>query len=583
MNTDDRKSSFFVKSAFFRFFTPAMLSSFGLALSGIVDSVIVGRMIGEPGLAAIGFMLPIFMVFNTFDQAFSIGGSQLYVTRISEGKPKEAIRIFNSVLVFSFLLSLLLAILGWIFCDPILRLLGVPFTDGEVLACSRAYARVLLGSAPVFFLRYVLYYFVQKDDDPTLAMIALLSGNLIDFVLTFVFVIGMKMGVAGAIWSTVIGYSVSCLVCLLHFFRKWNILRFVPAIPNMGDVAGSLRIGMATASQYAYQFVTAILINNIVVAIGGSSGIAILNVMLNFSYLISSFSDGTCSAIQPMVGTYYAEHAGDDVKQTLRYALLFGFGLILIFSLAACVFSQQICRFFGLVDPESVSTGTMAIRIYCCASLFAFFNILACGYYQSIGVVKIAYMINLGRTLIFTVVFALLFSRLGIHWFWLTWIAQEFLTLGIWLIYSWRKHDILHLPQDSGNVLHLVLDSSDSDISKMIETTADFCDEHNANPAQSYFASNAAEEICTAIIQNAFTGNVNEYIQVTMIAEDSGDFILHIRDSAVHFNPFNMKTQEIGLEDDSGLDALGVLLVKKKAKEFNYRQYYGFNTTFIRV
>ena len=58
---------------------------------------------------------------------------------------------------------------------------------------------------------------------------------------------------------------------------------------------------------------------------------------------------------------------------------------------------------------------------------------------------------------------------------------------------------------------------------------------------------------------------------------------LHLRDNAKAFNPFDMDTEGISLEDGSGLDALGIKMIKNKAKEFFYRRYAGFNTLVIRV
>ena len=584
MNGGNSKESYFVKSAFFRFFTASMLSSFGLAISDVVDSLLVGRMIGEPGLAAIAFIMPIFMIYNTIHQSLSVGGSQLYLNCLSENRLQKAAQVFSSVVIFSAGVSGFIALSGVFFCDPILHFLGVPFDDPNTFECSKAYALVLFGAAPIFFFRYVLYNFVFKDDNPKLATIALLSGNLTDFILNFVFVIGMKMGTSGAIWSTVIGYAISCLICLPHFFSKNSTLHLHFYKFNIQDVKESLQIGMATGSQYAYQFVTMIIINNIVIRIGGSTGMATLNVMLNFLNITTSFSTGNGTAIQPMVSTYYAEHNRSDIKETLRLSVTYGFSLILVLSLASAVFAPFICRFFGMTEVDAIQLGSRAIRIYCIANLPAFFNILACNYYQSVNAMRMTYLINLARTFVFMLLFSFIFAFSTIQWFWLSWPAAEGLTLICWLIYSIRRHNILFLPEnDTGKVLHLSLDSSNTDINQMLEKSSAFFEEHNGNSRQSYFASMAVEEICSAIILNAFQKKTDEYIQVTMIAEDGGDFVLHIRDSAIRFNPFEMNTKKIELDDDSGLDALGILMIKKKAKEFNYRKYYGFNTTYIRI
>lgn len=105
---------------------------------------------------------------------------------------------------------------------------------------------------------------------------------------------------------------------------------------------------------------------------------------------------------------------------------------------------------------------------------------------------------------------------------------------------------------------------------------------------QSYYVTLTVEEICSAIIANAF-GKQNRigeenYIQLTLVANPNGDFELHLRDNATFFNPFDMVTKRI-LDADSteGLDAIGILMVKQKAKQFFYRRYLGFNVLVITV
>ena len=44
-----------------------------------------------------------------------------------------------------------------------------------------------------------------------------------------------------------------------------------------------------------------------------------------------------------------------------------------------------------------------------------------------------------------------------------------------------------------------------------------------------------------------------------------------------------MDTDDISLEEGTGLDAIGVKMIKSKAKEFFYRRYAGFNTLMVRV
>ena len=98
-----------------------------------------------------------------------------------------------------------------------------------------------------------------------------------------------------------------------------------------------------------------------------------------------------------------------------------------------------------------------------------------------------------------------------------------------------------------------------------------------------YFVTMAAEEVCMAIITNALDRIPNGEIQVTLVALEDGDFELHIRDDAVKFNPFSLKTVRADQGEDWDPDAIGILVIKEKSKDFFYRRYQGFNTMVIRI
>ena len=90
------------------------------------------------------------------------------------------------------------------------------------------------------------------------------------------------------------------------------------------------------------------------------------------------------------------------------------------------------------------------------------------------------------------------------------------------------------------------------------------------------------EEVCQAIIDNAFRKKGDEYIQITLCMEDDGTAVFHLRDNAVNFNPFAMKTGR-DYEDEESLASLGIQMVKAKSKRFFYRRYAGFNTMTVEV
>ena len=81
-----RRSRYFVRGAFRRFYVPALLSSFWLAVAGVADSIFVGNGIGSAGLAAISLGQPVYLFYNILSYGFSIGGSIRYSSALAEGR-----------------------------------------------------------------------------------------------------------------------------------------------------------------------------------------------------------------------------------------------------------------------------------------------------------------------------------------------------------------------------------------------------------------------------------------------------------------------------------------------------------------
>ena len=88
----------------------------------------------------------------------------------------------------------------------------------------------------------------------------------------------------------------------------------------------------------------------------------------------------------------------------------------------------------------------------------------------------------------------------------------------------------------------------------------------------------AVEELCVVTMEKAFSGQPDEYIQLTLAQEENGDHVLHIRNSAPYFNPLDLRMGRINRSEQEDLmDSVGVMMVKQKVKALHFRNYEGFN------
>lgn len=582
------KESAFTKKIFYRFFFPAVAASVCLGLANLADALCVGMMLGESALAAISLVSPIYMVFNVLDLGIAIGGSVTFARLMGEGKAKQAVEVFRQMLILTLAVGIGLAVLGEIFLEPILRLLGTDPSQGDVYTMTRDYVARLLAATPLFFLNMLFYYFIRCDDGEKRASVGLAVSNLLDVGLSFVFVLGLGMGVNGAVYSTIAGVAVANLIYLPHFLKKSNILSLRLTRPEPGTMFQCYRTGFSSSSQYIWQFLFFLIINNLLISRHGESGLAVFNVVLNISYLVVGLFDGVGATIQPLAATFHGERNKKAERDTLHLALKWGGALGLVLLAVLAVFAPQVAALFGL-SQEMIGMGTLALRCYCAAGVGVGINMLLAAYWQSVGKERQTMVLIFLRSFAVYLLFAIPLAFGPLSFFWVVYPATEYLSLaivGIWRVsVNWRK-TIQITDLDEAPIFHRMLQQDTRELAGLLEECEEFCADQGASMQQTFFVTMAVEEMSQAIFTHAQdSGRSGIYIQITLFQSEPGVFDLHIRDNALAFDPFSLRTTKISEADSEELamDSMGVLMVKKKAKEFYYRHFQGFNTLLVRI
>lgn len=580
------RESAFTTKIFYRFFFPAVAASVCLGLANLVDALCVGMVMGESALAAISLVSPIYMVFNVLHLGMAVGGSVTFAQLMGSGKIKQAVDVFRQMLLLALAVSIALAILGEVFVEPLLLLLGADPSQGEVYMMTKSYAVRLLAAAPLFFLNMLFYYFLRCDDGERRASVGLAVSNLLDVGLSFVFVLGFGMGINGAVYSTIVGVGAAVLIYLPHFFHKANILSLGLNRPNFSVMLQCYRTGFSTSSQYIWQFLFFLVINNLLISRHGESGLAVFNVVLNISYLVVGLFDGVAATIQPLAATFHGERNRQAERDTLRLALKWGGTLGLLLLAAVALFAPQVSRLFGLSE-NMVGMGTLALRLYCVGGIGAGGSILLSAYWQSIGKESHTMVLTFLRSFAVYLAFAVPLAMGPLPYFWLVYPATEYLSLVLVGVWQWVADKGLQMSDlDEAPIFHRMLQQDTKELSGLLEECEEFCTMQGASMQQTFFVTMALEEMSQAIFTHAQESERSDiYIQITLFQSEPGVFDLHIRDNAMAFDPFSLRTHRITETDNEevAMDSMGVLMVKKKAKEFYYRHFQGFNTLLVRI
>jgi len=579
----NRTKDHFTGRMFRALWWPAMLSSFGWALSDMADAIAVGQKLGTVGLAAISLILPVYMINCMFAHGLGIGGSVRYSHLLSQGDTQKARDSFGGVFYLSLLFSIATAVLGTVFMEPLLRLLGTKPTDGALYTATKRYLQILVAGTPLFYSSNVLNYYLRNDGSQRLAGIGSVTGNLCDIGLNFLFVLVLDMGTRGAALSTVVGQIITICIYLPGFFGKKHTLHFsLPCLHRIPDSLSVMKAGLATSVQYLYQMIFFLICNNLLIRLGGETAVAVFDVIQNTSYLILYLFDGTGRAMQPILSTYHGEHNKTGIQNVARLGLLAGLSVGGALILLIEIWPLSMCLLFGIAGSASEALAFWALRVYGVAALFAGCNILLCSYYQACENERPSFVLETLRGAVLLIPLTFVCYRLGIQHFWLLFLLTEAGSLAVFLLLRmngrYRKADI-----SEERIFQQTILSNSSDVMAAGQALETFFERWNVGIKQQMLVSMTVEEVGMAILKHGFQGRTDGYIQITAIMNEDGILELHLRDDAATFNPFEMETKRADTAGDFDMDSMGILVIKKRSKDFSYRRYQGFNTLIIKI
>ncbi len=577
------KKQYFGRQMFLGMLFPAFVSGLALALSDVADALVVGARVGELGLAAVGIVTPIYMVYNIIGYGYSIGTSVSCSRLTAAGKPEEAQSQFLTVFRVMIFWGLVIAVIGNLLMGPLMTLLGAAHSEADLRILCIQYARPLITFAPIMLINYLFYAILRADDDQYLAMLSFASGCILDLGLNILFVLVFHWGVMGAGYATVIAQTVSVLIAIPHFFRDKGAISFKGNLlfrPADFKVALPLFLtGFSTSVRYIFQFCFLVLTNNLLMKAEGINNTlytAVFDVVMNVSYVAYSLYEATGEALQPVAATFFEERDRENVYYVRRLAFLWGTGCSLVLALLLGFFAAEVSAIFGLGSPEALAVSVPAIRVFCVASVFGGTMIILISFYQSVEKERLAAQYTALRSFLVLMPVTLYYGLVQTELFFCLFPLTEIISWGVAFLLM-PNTNVTGVLKDA-RVYSRTLENNDQDIWDVLAGLVEFCNTHGAKEEQNYLVNLVIEEISLQIIRQTFTGRPHEYIQITLSAEPNGDFIMHLRNSAARFNPFDQK--QVAKEDDEDeniLNSLGVIMVKAKAKEFNYRTYSGYN------
>lgn len=428
-----------INKLLFKLSAPAIVGMLINAIYNIVDSIFIGKYVGNLGLGATSIFLPIQMIILAFSILIGVGSASVFSRAYGKKDYLKLEKISGNIFFLMIIFSLSISVIGISFTNKIMLLFG---SSQNILPYAVSYSKIMfLGT---LFMPICITYnnIIRAEGNSVDGMNMMISGMLSNIVLDYIFIVKMDMGMFGAGFATSISKFIN-FSYLLYYLKKKTTVKF-----NIKNIRFDLEITKEILSIGASGFIQQlsmsfiiVFLNKLLFILGSDIAISIYAIIYKLSMFFMMPIVGTTQGMAPIVGFNYGAKEINRVFEAFKKTILFTsfigiFGLILILSkpnFLLSLFSN---------NQQLIKTGSYALKLVLFSIPLMGFYTTSISFFQSIGLAKISFIVSLLRQvlLFIPVLFINIYIlNLGLNGIWLSFLISDFLAFIITLLIVFKQ------------------------------------------------------------------------------------------------------------------------------------------------
>lgn len=331
---------------------PMLLGNIAQQLYNTVDSVVVGKYIGDNALAAVGSAGPIVNLLLVLFIGISVGAG-IMVSQYFGGKKREELsRTIGNCIVLTAVASVFIMIVATLAARPLLELLNTP--DSIIDWCT-SYLRIMfLGVAGMAYYN-ILCGVLRGMGDSVSALVYLVIASILNIILDVLFVAKFNMGVGGVALATAIAQGISAILCVRKLMTMSEFFDFkVKYFKLDKNIALNIvRLGLPSGVTQAIMSMAMLLVQSLTNSFGEQMIAANVIVMRVDGFaMLPNFSFGTAMT------TYAGQNVGagkyDRVSKGAKQGTIMAMGISAVITAIIVIFGKYLMGIFtdtaSLVD-----------------------------------------------------------------------------------------------------------------------------------------------------------------------------------------------------------------------------------------
>ena len=383
------------------FAIPSIISMVVSTLYNIVDQIFIGRGVGYLGNGATNVILPITVIALALGLMIGDGATAYFSLCLGQKELKNAAQGVGNALILTIIVSVVLTVGSFVWLQPLCVLFGATET---ILPYALEYGSVIVLGFPFYMFSMGFNSVVRADGSPVYAMMATLSGAILDPIFIFVF----HMGVTGAAIATVLGQIVSSILTAVYLCRFRSVRLTRKCLIPQGKLC--LKLCSLGVSSFFLQLAATIVIavmNNVLVKYGAASRygseipMTTLGITMKINQIITGIVIGIAVGSQPIIGYNYGAGKRDRARKTYFLAVGCSTAVMALGTAIFQLFPEAVISIFGSESELYREFAVKSLKIFLLLIALNGFQLCTGVFFQAIGKPVQATLVSLSRQVLF--------------------------------------------------------------------------------------------------------------------------------------------------------------------------------------
>lgn len=429
-----------------KFAFPIMIGNMLQQLYNVVDTLIVGRYLGEHALAAVGSSYTLMVFVTSVILGLCMGSSAFFSMQFgSRNSDRLEKGIFIAFLSIG-AVAVILNILVYAGMGGILVFLKVPH---EVAPLMEEYLIWIFAGIMATFLYNFVANLLRAVGNSMVPLCFLGASAMLNIVLDLLFIRGFGWGVGGAAAATVLSQYAAGAGILLYYYGNYPQLRVRRENRRFdGEILKELAgLSSLTCLQQSIMNFGILLVQGLVNSFG-----PVVMAAFAAAVKIDSFAYAPVQDFGNAFSTYVAQNYGagkeERIRRGMKDAVLGAFAFCLLITVIVVGFAEPLMGLF--IDRQSTATIAVGVDYLRIEGAFYFgigLLFLFYGYYRAVhkpGISVVLTVVSLGTRVVLAYVLSAV-PAIGVHGIWMAvpigWGLADLTGAGYYVLYR-RKHNI---------------------------------------------------------------------------------------------------------------------------------------------